>query len=449
MSRDMKQDLDKIEDRDQLIDYFRSGEKDPSRRAFGTEHEKFVFRRDNGKLLSFEEEGGFGDLFADIAERFGYEASYDHGHIVALERDGAALTLEPGGQFELSGAITQTVFETAAEFDQHIREIKEVAGDRLAFVSWGMNPFDTLDEIPWMPKSRYGIMREYMPKVGDRGLWMMKKTCTVQGNYDYTSEEDAADILRTALRVSPVVSAMFCNSPLADGAPNGMQSYRCHIWTRTDPDRTGFPDFMYDEGWGYSEYLEYVLDVPMYFIRRDGEYVAMHGKPFREFMEEGHGDWVARMGDFELHLSTIFPEVRMKKYIETRGADAGTREMMLALPALWKGLLYSESARAGARQMMVSTCPEKHRACFDQVYRLGIRAETQCGSFREMAEELVSLAGQGLDELAKEAGHDSERVFLEPLEQVLKDAKTPADRLLESFEEHGGDKMAMVNTWEF
>lgn len=449
MSRDLDQSVEHIESRAQLLEYFRSGEKLHEQRAFGTEHEKFVFKRDSGQPLSFEEEGGYQDIFTQLAEQYGWEASYDKGHIVALTRDGAALTLEPGGQFELSGALTKTVFETEREFDSHLREIKALAGDRLAFVAWGMNPFDTLEEIPWMPKSRYGIMRRYLPTRGDRGLWMMKKTCTVQGNYDYTSEEDATDILSTSLRISPIVSALMCNSPLTDGAPNGMQSYRCHIWTRTDPDRTGFPDFMYGQDWGYAQYLEYVLDVPMFFIRRDGGYVDVSGTSFRTFMRDGIGDWRATMGDFELHLSTIFPEVRMKTYIEVRGADAGTRESMLALPALWKGILYSDSARRGARSLMVSSSPEQHRACFEQVYQKGIRAETPCGSFRELAQELVDLAGKGLDEIAQREGHASERAFLKPLQAIIDTGKTQADLLLESFERHGGDRMKVVNEWEF
>ncbi len=449
MSRDQQQSLVPLVERAQLIEYFRSGEKNPEERSLGTEHEKFVFKRDDGALLSFEEEGGFGDLFAELAETFGWNPSYDRGKVVALERDGAAITLEPGGQFELSGAILDTVFETRDEFDRHIREIKEVAGDRLAFVAWGMNPFDDLDDIPWMPKARYEIMRKYLPTRGDLAHWMMKMTCTVQGNFDYTSEQDAVDILSTALRISPVVSAMFCNSPLRRGEDTGMQCFRCHIWTRTDPDRTGFPDFMYGRDWGYERYLDYVLDVPMFFIRRDGEYIDMSGIPFRHFMQEGHGEYEPIMGDFELHLSTVFPEVRMKRYIEVRGADAGSREDMLALPALWKGLLYDESARKAAGQMMVSTDPDQHRKCFEVVHKEGLRAHTMCGSFKEMAQELVELSAQGLDDIAARRGHPSEAVFLDPLRTILAEERTPADRMLEAFDRLEGARMPMVEAFEF
>lgn len=449
MSRDQKLDTTPLEERAQLLEYFREGEKAPDALGFGTEHEKFVFHREDGRLLSHEEEGGFGDLFLVLADRFDWEPAYDEGHVVALEGADGALTLEPGGQFELSGAVTKTVFETRDEFDRHIDQIKQVAGDRLAFVSWGLNPFDDLDAVPWMPKSRYKIMRDYLPTRGDLAHWMMKMTCTVQGNFDYTSEGDAVDILRTSLRVSPIVSALFVNSSVRRGEPSGMQSFRCHIWTRTDPDRTGFPDFMYGDDWGYGDYVDYVLDIPMFFIRRpEVGYVPMTHMTFRQFMERGHEGWRATMGDFELHLSTIFPEVRMKKYIEVRGADAGTREMMLALPALWKGLLYSKSGRDAARQMMVSSTPQEHRDCFDVVYREGIRTVTPCGSFAELAGDLVAAAAAGLDEIAAREGHDSEAVFLEPLREVLETGRTYADRLLDDFERFGGDRMKIIEAWE-
>lgn len=448
MSRDMDQSVDLLEDRAQLVAYFASGEKPRERRAFGTEHEKFVFRRNDLGLLSFEEEGGFADLFEALAQRFGWERSLDRGKVVALTRDGAALTLEPGGQFELSGGIKQTVFETAAELDAHFHEIKAVAGERLAFVLWGMNPFDGLDDVPWMPKARYEIMRNYLPTRGDLAHWMMKMTCTVQGNYDYMSEEDAADMVRVGFRVSPLVSALFANSPLRVGASADMQTYRCHIWTRTDPDRSGFPDFMYGDDWGYERYADYILDVPMFFIRRDNRAVDMSGRSFRDFMERGHDGMRATMGDFELHLSTAFPEVRMKKYIEVRGADAGSRAMLLALPALWKGIFYDADARAAAGQLLSFDSPDQHRACFEVARREGLRAQTPCGSVQDLARELVSLSRGGLDRLAAEAGHASEAEFLAPLDAMLEGGETCADQMLRTFAEVGGDRARMIAQWE-
>jgi len=449
MSRDQDQDMTLLESKEQLIEYFRSGEKQPGSLGFGTEHEKFVFWRDSGRLASYEEPGGIGDLLGQLADTFGYERAYDNGKLVALTGDGAAITLEPGGQFELSGKITKTVFETQTELNTHLEQLAQVAGDRFAFVSWGMNPFDELDEVPWMPKSRYGIMKRYLPTRGDLAHWMMKMTCTVQGNYDYVSEEDAVDILRTSLRISPIISALFVNSPLRHAQPSGFQSYRCHIWTRTDPDRTGFPDFMYGDDWGYGDYVDYVLDVPMFLIRRDDRNIDMAGHSFRDFMRDGHDGHRATIGDFELHLSTVFPEVRMKKYIEVRGADAGSREMLLALPAIWKGLLYSKVGRAGARSMMVSSNPAQHRECFAKVHREGLRASTPCGDFATLALELLGYARDGLDELAARDGHESEAIFLEPLFEIAHAATTQADHLLADFEALGGDRRALIEKWAF
>lgn len=448
MSRDLEQSAEVLEDLSQLVDYFKGGEKPSAQRAVGTEHEKFAFRRDDLGLLSHEEPGGYGDLFKQLAETYGWEPSYDHGNIVALTNRGGAITLEPGGQFELSGGITRTIFETADEFDLHIQEIKALAGDRLAFVCWGMNPFDDLDDIPWMPKSRYQIMRDYLPTRGDLAHWMMKMTCTVQGNFDYTSEEDAADMVRTGLRISPLVSAMFASSPLRRGAYSGQQSFRCHIWTRTDPDRSGFPDFMYGDDWGYERYCEYLLDVPMFLIRRDSEYINMAGHSFRDYMHKGHQGHTATMGDFELHLSTAFPEVRMKTYIEVRGADAGDRDMTLALPALWKGIYYDAGAREAARKIFAGLTPNEHRAIFEEIRKHGLSVQTPEGSVRELCEELVKIAGDGLDAQAAEAGHPSEREFLAPLVEIARTGKTRATAMLEDFERFKGDRKAMINAWE-
>ncbi len=449
MSRDHDQSVERIEDLDQLRAYFRSGEKSPEQLGFGTEHEKFVFRRDHDyTMLSFEEPGGFATLFDRLHTELGWEPSYDRGNIVALVKDGAAITLEPGGQLELSGAITRTVFETEAELDAHLNELKQLAGERLAFACWGSNPFFGPDEIPQMPKARYEIMRRYLPTRADLGLWMMKTTCTVQGNYDYTSESDATDLIRTSLRVSPLVSALFASSPLRQGRDTGLQSSRCEIWTRTDPDRTGFPDFMYRDDWGYDDYLQYALDIPMFFIKRDNRYVEMTGRTFRQFMAEGYDGTPATQGDFELHLSTIFPEVRLKTYVETRGADAGSRDMILALPAIWKGILYDKNARHRAADLMSATTPDQHRACFKAAYTDGLRAHSPCGSFAELSRELVTIARDGLDAIAARDGHTSEAGFLAPLWTILEEGRTLADRLRDDFHEFGHDRERLVRAWE-
>jgi len=440
----MKQNTTPIEDREQMLEFFRSGEKPGKRLHVGTEHEKFVFFKDTGRLVDHDE---LARVMGDLAERYDWEPAYDNGKLIALEGGDGAVTLEPGGQFELSGGLRRTVFETADEFDRHMAQLHEVAGSRLDFVAWGVNPFDELEDIPWMPKSRYGIMRRYLPTRGDLAHHMMKRTCTVQANFDYTSEEDAVDILRTSLYVSPIVSAMFANSPFVGGKDAGMQSYRLHIWTRTDPDRTGFPDFMFRDDWGYDEYLDYVLDIPMFFIRREPGYLDATGRTFREFLRDGFEGYQAHMGDFELHLSTVFPEVRMKRYIEVRGADAGSREMMLALPAVWKGILYDSIAREDVRKLRPSTTPSDHRGCFEVVTREAIRANTKCGAYLHSARDLVAIARDGLDRIAERDGHDSEAVFLEPLEQLLREERTHADQLIEDWASLGGDRKALIEKY--
>ena len=450
MSRDVQLSAEPLEHIDQLVEYFASGEKSADRLGFGTEHEKFVFRRSDGQMLSHEEEGGFGDLLEALAERFGWERSFDEsGSLIALVKDGGAITLEPGGQLELSGAVTKTVFETRDEFDAHMAELREIAGDRLLFATLGMNPFFGPEQVPWMPKTRYGIMRRYLPTRGDLAHWMMKATCTVQGNYDYTSEADAVEILRTGLRVSPLVSALFAASPLKQGAPSGFQTYRCHIWTRTDPDRTGFPDFMLGTDWGYEDYANYVLDVPMFFIRRDDRYVDLAGLPFRAFMEQGHHGHHATIGDFELHLSTVFPEVRMKKYIEVRGADAGRREVMLALPALFKGLFYWHPARKAAADLIPDhVTPDQLREGALQIHREGIHAKTTFGDVAELSRALVQIARDGLDALAERDGHPTEAGFLDPLTTILDTNTSQSDALLADFQAADGDWLRLMERWQ-
>ncbi|MBA2663068.1 MAG: glutamate--cysteine ligase [Bradymonadaceae bacterium] len=448
MSRDQLLDARLIEDHDQLLEHFRLGEKDKSQRSVGTEHEKFVFRRDDYQMLSYEEQGGFGDLFTQLVERFGWEAAFDRGKIAALTKNGAAITLEPGGQFELSGAILKTVFETEAEFDAHIREIKALADERLAFAIWGVNPFFEPEQVPWMPKARYEIMRRYLPTRGDHANWMMKATCTVQANFDYTSESEAAEIMRTGLLVSPIVSALFANSPLRQNQNTGMKSYRGYAWTRTDPDRTGFLPFMYRADWGFRDYLEYLLDVPMFFIRRDDVgYIDLAGLSFRKFIAEGYGVHRANMGDFELHISTLFPEIRLKQYIEVRGADGGPRESVLALPAIWKGIFYHEPSRRAAAALFNAITPEDHREVFMAAYKDGINAKLRAQSMQELAQALLQIAGDGLDALALQAGHPSESVFLEPLRRIAQTKRGYAERLLEDFDEVGADREQLVARW--
>ena len=440
MSREQAPDLRPIHDRSELLQFFRDGEKSPHRRVIGTETEKFVIRKSTSQMLSFEENGGFGDLFRALIERFDWEPTPpDDGHVVALVGPAGAVTLEPGGQLELSGALCNTVFETAAEFDGHLKELKAVADPDLLFASWGMNPCVEPDDVPWMPKSRYKIMRNYLPTRGDLAHWMMKTTCTIQANYDYCSEDDAVSLIHTAVLASPLVGALFANSPLRKGTPTGFQSFRNHIWTRTDPDRCGVPDFMYRTDWGYQDYLEYVFEVPMFFIRRDERYINMAGHSFADFVAQGHQGLQATMGDFELHLSTLFPDVRMKKYVEVRSADGGSRDAVLALPALWKGILYDDQARSQVQALFDPLDREAHRDLITICARDGIHGTSAFGPVERLASELLTISTGGLDRIAAAVGHPSEAIFLTPLKELLEKKESFADRLRLNYEAAEGD----------
>lgn len=441
MSRDQKQDQTRLQDREQMLEYFRSGFKTMDERGVGTEHEKFVFRKSDHQLISFEE---IEALFGRLADRFGWEPALDRGRVIALERNDEAITLEPGGQLELSGGIKKTIFETRDELLRHFDELAEV-GPEYDFTCWGMNPFDTIEDIDFIPKSRYDIMKKYLPTRGDRAHWMMKLTCTIQANLDFTSEEDATTMIRGAYLASPFISALFANSPLHDGEPTGRQGYRAHIWTRVDPDRSGIPDFMLNGNWTFEQYLDYVLDVPMFFIRREQGYIDMSGHSFRDFWHNGYGEHEAHMGDFELHLSTAFPEVRMKKYVEVRCADGGPTTHMLALPALWKGLIYNEKARKETCDLLCHYSAEEIREMFERASRDGIHATAvDDRPYVEVLNELVDVARRALDAIAERDGHASEAVFLSPLETILESQTSAADQLLADWKALEHDRAALI-----
>ncbi len=430
-----------------LIDFFHRGATPVRERGVGTEHEKFVIRRRDGSMISHEGPGGLGELFQALVDRYGWSPSTDGDAIVAVTRDGASITLEPGGQFELSGAITDTVHETAREFDAHMEELHALAGDDLLFAIWGMNPVCDLDDIPWMPKSRYKIMRRYLPTRGDLAHWMMKTTCTIQANFDFTSEADAVELIRVAVLASPLVGALFANSPYQAGQDTGMQSRRNYIWRHTDPDRTGVPDFMYHDQWGFEDYVDYILDVPMFFIERDGNLVDMAGHSFRDFLQQGYRQWQATMADFELHLSTAFPDIRLKQYVEVRSADGGPRDAVLALPALWKGLLYDDTARAQLFELLDSFDEQAHRSLATVCLQDGLHGTTDFGDIADLCRQMVAISRRGLDRIAEVYGHRSEALFLDPLEQRLQGPESYADVLRRDIDTHGLDLVALAEAW--
>ncbi|HEU4820845.1 MAG TPA: glutamate--cysteine ligase, partial [Qipengyuania sp.] len=344
-----------IERREQLVAPMIAGEKPPKRWRIGTEHEKLVFRGPDHHAPAYCEDGGIRDILMALTE-FGWEPVEEGGQVIAMRGADGAVSLEPAGQLELSGAPLENLHETCAETGRHLQQVKEI-GERfgVGFLGLGMWPDKRRDELPIMPKGRYEIMLRHMPRVGSMGLDMMLRTCTIQVNLDYASEADMAHKFRTSLALQPLATALFANSPFTEGKPNGFLSYRSHIWSDTDPHRTGMLPFVFEDGFGYERYADYMLDVPMYFVFREGKYIDAAGQSFRDFLR---GELPAlpgerpRASDWIDHLSTAFPEVRLKSFLEMRGADGGPWNRICALPAFWVGLLYDQGALDAAWELV-------------------------------------------------------------------------------------------------
>ena len=434
-----------VESRDDLLAVFAGGEKPLSEWRIGTEHEKFVYRCADNRAPSYDEPGGIRDLL-EAMTRFGWDRVEEGGNIIALTGPDGAISLEPAGQLELSGAQREHLHQTCAEAGRHLAQVKQI-GEELGvcFLGLGMWPDKTRAELPVMPKGRYAIMLSYMPKVGSLGLDMMLRTCTIQTNLDYESEADMAMKFRVGLALQPLATALFANSPFTEGRPNGFLSYRSHIWSDTDPDRTGMLPFVFEDGFGYERYLDYALDVPMYFVYRDGRYIDASGQSFRDFLD---GRLAAMPGekplasDFTDHLSTIFPEVRLKSFLEMRGADGGPWSRICALPALWVGLLYDRNALDAAWDEVGGWSLDERQALRDSVPRLGLKARTPRGeTLLDLGRRILAIAEGGLNARARlNASGDNESGYLDPLREVLASGTTPAERLLDRFAgEWGGD----------
>ena len=429
-----------IRDRQQLADYLAAGEKPREAWRIGTEHEKFGFRTDDLRTPAFEGERGIKVLLETLATRYGWEVAREGENPVALSREGASITLEPAGQLELSGATLETIHQTCCEVNSHLKEVRSVADELgLGFLGMGFQPKWRRDEMPWMPKGRYKIMREYMPKVGSLGLDMMTRTCTVQVNLDFSSQADMIKKFRTSLALQPIATALFADSPFTDGRPNGYLSYRSHIWTDTDRQRTGMLDFVFEDGFGYERYVDYILDVPMYFSLQDGHYLDLAGQDFKCFMA---GELTALPGtrasmkDFADHLTTAFPEVRLKQYLEMRGADGGPWNRLCALPAFWVGLLYDDEALDAAWDLVKDFTRAERHALRDGVPKHALKLPHRGGSVRDLAEEALKIAAHGLKRRARLNQHGAdESLFLEPLIEIVQANQTPAERKLELF--HG------------
>jgi glutamate--cysteine ligase len=412
----------------QLAEWFAAGCKPRTAWRIGTEHEKFGFRRADLSPPPYEPAGIRAML--EGLMRFGWQPILDRGQPIGLRRGEASVSLEPGGQFELSGAPLATLHETREEIAQHFAEVRAVAEPLgLGFAPLGFHPLAKREEMPWMPKGRYAIMREYMPRVGSMGLDMMLRTCTVQVNLDFGDEADMVEKLRVSLALQPLATALFANSPFADGRPNGYRSLRAKVWTATDPDRTGIPAVAFEEGFGFERFAEWVLDVPMYFIMREGRYIDAAGIPFRAFLEgraealRGH---VATMGDWADHVTTVFTDVRLKRFLEMRGADAGAPAFLTALPAFWVGLLYDDAAQKAARALTRGWSVAEIVALREAVPTLALEATIAGRPLREVARDVLAIARGGL----RARGH-GEEIHLDPLDAVVATGQTQADRWLE------------------
>jgi glutamate--cysteine ligase len=432
-----------IESRDDLLATFAKGEKPPERWTIGTEHEKFVFRCADHRAPSYDEPGGIRDLLGALTA-YGWSPVIENGNVIALTGPDGAVSLEPAGQLELSGAQREHLHQTCAEAGRHLHQAKEV-GEKLGlcFLGLGMWPDKTRGELPVMPKGRYEIMLNYMPKVGSLGLDMMLRTCTIQVNLDYASEADMVRKFQVGLALQPLATALFANSPFTEGKPNGFLSFRSHIWSDTDPDRTGMLPFVFEAGFGYERYLDYALDVPMYFIVRDGKYIDVAGQSFRDFLEgrlPGLPGEKPMVSDFVDHLSTIFPEVRLKSFLEMRGADGGPWSRICALPAFWVGLLYDDNALGAAWDEVKDWSLEERQRLRDSVPKLGLRAPIPGGeTLQDLGKRVLAIADAGLTARGRlNAAGDNETGFLDPLREVIVSGMTPADRLLERY--HGAWK---------
>jgi glutamate--cysteine ligase len=439
MARDVS-DATPIGARDELVAWIAAGEKPRDDWRLGTEHEKIPFYRAGHAPVPYEGEAGVRALLDGLRAETGWEPILDHNNIIGLfdAEGGGAISLEPGGQFELSGAPVATIHETAEEFARHMDEVKRVAGPMdMGFLTLGMSPKWSRAETPFMPKRRYAIMRAYMPKVGTRGLDMMFRTATVQVNLDFASEADMVRKMRVSLALQPVATALFANSPFTEGRPNGFLSMRSEIWRDTDNDRAGMLPRAFDDGFGYESYVDWALDVPMYFVKRDDTYHDVAGASFRDLLAgklAALPGEVATRSDWANHVSTLFPEVRLKRYIEMRGADVGPPERIAALSAFWVGLLYDEAALDAAWDLVKGWSAEDRERLRADVPRLGLKAEVAGRPVRDVARDVLAFSRSGLSRRARldAAGRD-ETHFLDPLDVIVARGRTAAEDLLDKY----------------
>ena len=429
---------------DDLVGALSKGMKPKDQWRVGAEHEKFGFDKSTLRRPTYDGPSGIHAMLTGL-QRFGWAPVEEGGHMIALERKNsegyaASISLEPGGQFELSGAPLKDIHDICSETGQHLMEVKQVADQlNLGFLGTGFDPMWTRADVPVMPKGRYDIMRSYMPKVGGLGLDMMLRTCTIQANLDFDTEADMVLKFRTSLALQPIATALFACSPFTEGRPNGFLSARANVWTDTDPDRTGMLGFVFEDGFGFETYVNYALDVPMYFAKRGDRYIDASGQSFRDFMQgrlPALPGELPTMKDWADHLTTLFPEVRLKQYLEMRGADGGPWSRICALPALWVGVFYDAPSLNAAWDLCKDWDIADHERLRRDVTKLGLRAEVAGRSVRDIAVDMVAIARQGLKNRARfSGGMVDERGYLAELEDIADSGVTPAERLLDLY--HG------------
>jgi glutamate--cysteine ligase len=428
-----------ITNKSQLIAYMASGCAAPEAWRIGTEHEKFVFDINTLRPVGYEGDTGIRALLNGLT-RFGWTAVEEYGNPIALTKDKCAITLEPGGQFELSGAPLETLHQTCAEVHTHLVEVQAINEEiGAAMIGLGFLPQWERKDITWMPKGRYEIMGNYMPTKGNLGIDMMTRTCTVQVNLDFATEADMVRKFRISLALQPLATALFANSPFTEGKPNGYLSFRSQVWNDTDPDRCGMLPFVFEDGFGFERYVDYMLDVPMYFVYRDGIYHNVAGLSFRDFMAgklagfEGQTPYIS---DWVDHMTTVFPEVRLKKYIEMRGADGGPWDRLCALPAFWVGLLYDSSAEDAVWDLVKDWSLEEITQLRDEVPRHGLKTAFRGGNLQHLAKQVLAISRAGLTARQRlDAVGDTEAHFLNPLDVIADSGITAADQMLANY--HG------------
>jgi glutamate--cysteine ligase len=424
-------DTTQITDVRQLADWFAAGCKPASAYRIGTEHESFGFRHADQASIPYEPDG-IRAVLESVAADEGLAPILDRGQPIGLNGENFSISLEPGGQFELSGGIVADLHATRAEIEAHIARVRRITEQMgLGFAPLGFHPTATREDLFWMPKGRYAIMRAHMPRVGTRGLDMMLRTCTVQANLDFCSEADMVRKMRLALRLQPLATALFANSPFREGKPNGMVSNRAFTWLDTDNARSGVPECVFEDGFGFERYADYVLDVPMYFVYRDGVYVDVAGHSFRDFMAgtlAGFEGQRPSLGDFADHTTTLFPDVRLKRFIETRGADSGNPAMLLAQPALWVGLFYDDAALSAAEALTAGIDYAAVVAMREAVPERGLDLPYGRGTLRDLARDVISIATDGLRARARrDAAGNDETQYLAPLQAIADGGPTQAE----------------------